>query len=182
MSNTDTQTESTPQAAPKWEGAPMKEISIYENSFSVPQPYKEGHTCSAVEAKVLNQTFAENIANNQRANIKKALEGGEGAPSMDEALSQFNTYAMSYEFSEGGVGGGSTLTPVEREARSIARAHINSQLKAQGRKRKEIDEEKFEAEVERIASLEAIVNLAKENVAKKQDEADKVAQLLAAAA
>ena len=50
-----------------------KTISIYDIEFKVPQPYSEGHVLTAIEAKQLNQVFAENIANNQRAAIKKAI-------------------------------------------------------------------------------------------------------------
>lgn len=179
MSNTDTEAQATEGF--RWPSdTPTKNISILDEEFTVPQPYKEGHTISAIEAKVLNQTFAENIGNNQRAAVKKAQEGGEGAPSIEEVRDAFNDYAWGYQFTMAGAGGGSrSLTPVEKEARQLARTHIMAQLAAQGRKRKEIDDEKFEAEVARIASLDKIVKLAEKNVKQRQKDLDQVASLLA---
>ena len=50
---------------------------------NIPQPYAEGHAISAIEAKVLNQVFAENIGNNVRAKVQAHLKGEEDA--LDEA-------------------------------------------------------------------------------------------------
>ena len=44
----------------------MKTISISGQAFDVSTPYAAGHTLTEAEAKVLNQTRAENIGNNFR--------------------------------------------------------------------------------------------------------------------
>lgn len=148
----------------------MKTISIHGLEFSAPQPYSEGHTLSAIEAKVLNQCFAENIANNQRKNIKAALEGGNGAPTLEEARAAFDAYAADYQFTEAGVGGArSTVTPVEKEARRIARLHIMNHLKSVGKAKKDVNKDRFEAEVAKIAATEQVQKLAKKRV-KEMDQ------------
>lgn len=41
-----------------------KQITIAEKIYSIPQPFAEGHVCSANEASVLNQILAENCRYN----------------------------------------------------------------------------------------------------------------------
>lgn len=148
-----------------------KKISVLDVEIEVPQPYAEGHTLSAIEARVLNQTFAENISNNVRSKIKKAQEGGEGAPTLDSVVAEAHTYAREYAFTEAAAGGGTrTLTPVEREARKLATAIViqllakPSDAHPQGRKRKDISKEAFDGEVARIAATDKVVKLATKNV------------------
>ena len=43
-----------------------KTITILGEKFEITAPYAEGQTLTAVEARVLNQTRAENIGNNLR--------------------------------------------------------------------------------------------------------------------
>lgn len=146
-----------------------KTITVLEQSIVVPQPYSAGHTLNEIEAKVLNQTFAENIGNNVRAKIAKAKTGGEGAPTMAEALRAVAEYAMAYVFTEAAATGPS-MTPVEREARKLARLHIQASLAKpsekypKGRKLKDIDKDKLESEIARVAQTDKVIKLATKRV------------------
>lgn len=148
-----------------------KTIRIYDNEFEVPQPYSEGHTLSAIEAKVLNQCFAENIGNNQRAAIKKAIDEG----TLDQARKDFATYAEGYQFTEAAAGGSrQTMTPEEKEAKKIATALVMGELKKQGKTKKEVDKDAFDAEVARVAQIDKVIAAAKKRV----KDANQLADLL----
>ena len=84
----------------------MKSISISGTAFEVAEPYAEGHTVNAIEARVLNQTRAENIGNNFRKGVQAALALAEG-PTRDAALAKvladLQAYDAQYIFTSGGV-------------------------------------------------------------------------------
>lgn len=148
-----------------------KHISIHDFELEVPEPYAEGHQLSAIEAKQLNQVFAENVANNMRSLFKKIRDGAEGAPTEAEARQKFAEYAANYKFTEASAGGGArTMTPLEKEAKKIAtQVVINllakpSEAFPKGRKRSDIDKDKFDSEVARIAETDKVLKLATKNV------------------
>lgn len=152
-----------------------KTISIYEREFTVPQPYNEGHVLTAIEAKQLNQVFAENIANNQRSNIKKAIDADEArskgepvaedAPTFESAVETFNKYASEYAFTEASAGGSTrTMTPLEKECKKLATAVVIQLLEKSGRKRKDVTKEDFDAEVARIADTDKVKKMATKNL------------------
>lgn len=133
--------------------------------FTVPQPYEAGHSINAVEAKVLNQTFAENVCNNMRSKVQATINGEEGALSRQELDAAFNKYATEYEFTEAAVGAGrSTMTPLEKESRKIATAIVNTLLQKEGRKRKDVDKEAYASEVARFAETDKVQKLATKNL------------------
>lgn len=138
-----------------------KTISISGEKFEVSEPYAEGHLISAIEAKVLNQTRAENIGNNFRSEVKEALTNGHD---LTEVRGKLAEYDGQYTFSMGG----STrqpVDPVEREARKIARDAIKAQLASEGRKISEIDKERLEAAIDQVAVQDDVLKLAKKRVA-----------------
>ncbi len=142
-----------------------KTISIYDYELEVPEPYAEGHQLTAIEAKQLNQVFAENIANNQRSIFKKVKDGAEDAPSLEEAKAGFAKYANEYHFTEASAGGGArTLTPLQKEARKIATQVVINLLAKSNRKRKDVEKDAFEAEVARIAETDKVQKIAAKNV------------------
>lgn len=155
-----------------------KEISIHDQTFQVSAPYAEGHTLTAIEAKVLNQVRAENVANNFRKRVKAAVEGtpmkeGGEVESLDAVKAAFAEYDSKYTFAMPGSGARSEpIDPVEREARKIARQAIKDALAAQGRKLKEIDEDTLEAAIDRAAEQEDIVKEAKRRVKSQKAAAD----------
>lgn len=115
---------------------------------SIPAPYAEGHTVTAGEAAMLNQTLAENFSNNLRKRVSEYVPDGspEGtAPreaSGEEAQALVDAYAGVYEpgVRRAGSGGGrQTLDPVEKEMRVIARESLNALLQKQGVKRNEVN-------------------------------------------
>ena len=144
--------------------ADNKKLTIAGEAFEVTTPYAPGHVINEAEARSLNQTRAENIGNNCREEVKKAL--GEGK-SVAEIQAVITEYDARYNFSMGG----STREPVdplEREARSLARAAISEALRADGRKIKDIDKDKLEEAITNLASTEDILRAAKKRLAEKK--------------
>lgn len=117
-------------------------------TVKIPAPYAEGHTVTAGEAAMLNQTLAENFSNNLRKRVEAFVPEGaaEGttprAATEDEAQALVDAYAGVYEpgvrRSSGG-GGRKTLDPVEKEMRVIARESLNNLLQRQGLKKSDVD-------------------------------------------
>lgn len=157
----------------------MRSVTISGATFELPAPYSEGHQLNAAEASVLNQTFLENVRNNAASKIKAAQEkakeagtefsldtpiGGEGEDK-DKTLRQtIADYAANYKFGVRVSRTSEPADPVQREARSIAREAINAALKAQGVKRKDVDEEAYEAALVTHAATDAIQAEAKRRV------------------
>jgi len=157
-----------------------KQISIHGIEVTISTPYEAGQTITEAEAKALNQTRAENIANNFRARIKAAKEGAEGAESLDKVLSDLTTYDGSYTFSLAAAGGSrSSLTPLEKETRRVAKNWLLAKLKGMGKTLKSYTEEKsadaVESKILEIAATEGIIAEAKKNLANAAKSADAVA-------
>jgi hypothetical protein len=162
----------TPKGSP-----PMnKEISIHEQTFSVSAPYAEGHVITALEAKALNQTRAENIANNFRKRIKAALDNAEVEPkpegyeTLDAVRAALTKYDTEYTFSM--PSSREPVDPVEREAVKLAKESIRAALAADGRKMKDVDEEKLEAAIQKLSEREDIVAEAKRRVKASKKSAE----------
>lgn len=160
-----------------------KTKTIEGRNFEISQPYEEGHVMSAIEARVLNQTRSENIGNNVRAKLKEAIEQG----ASDEALANIvSEVDAAYAFTAAGARASARLDPYEREARKIARELLKNYLAESGRKltvapdgsTQEEWDEKIEAEVDRIATTEAVLEAAKKEVDAKKRRADKLASAL----
>lgn len=145
-----------------------KLISILDMEFEVTMPYVEGHTCNAAEAKVLNQTRRENLGNNFRGEVKKFQDQAEGAKTEEELREAFAKADAEYVFTLASAGASAKLTPVEREARSIARQYLKQELDKVGRKintppegvEQEAWDDTIEAEIERLAAEPQIVKMA----------------------
>lgn len=151
--------------------------------FELLEPYSEGHVCSAIEARVLNQTRSENIGNNTRAKIKEMQEGD---ASEQDILDYVASVDADYVFTAAGVSASRKLDPVEREARKIARELLKEHLANSGRKLTVAPEgltdeewdDKVSSEIDRIASDDAVVKAAKKNVEAKQKQAASLAEAL----
>lgn len=151
--------------------------------FELSAPYAEGQTIDALEARVLNQTRAENIGNNTRAKIKEMQEANASEQEIIDYVSSVDT---EYKFTAGGVSSSRKLDPVEREAVKIARDLLKAHLAASGRKltvapeglTDEEWEDKVTSEVERIASLDEVVKAASKAVAAKSKQAETLAAAL----
>ena len=152
-----------------------KTIVIQGVQVQVAQPYAEGHTVTAAEAKALNQVRAENIRNNCAKQI--AAIKGDAEELTAEQLSEISTlvseYDAGYEFTLASVGGGGRTTdPIEKEAKSIARQLVADALRKQGRKVKDVDAEQLAAKVAEVAEMPEVQKLAKERVKNKQKLAE----------
>ena len=109
-----------------------QKIKIQSFIFTAPMPYSEGHVLTAVEAKVLNQTFSENLRNNFAKRVKDATTNEDGSKKdLDADASAalhaaFAEYASSYTFAAPRQA--SVVDPVEKIARQLARAVINAKV------------------------------------------------------
>lgn len=146
----------------------MKTISISGEAFEVSAPYVPGHVLNEAEAKVLNQTRAENIGNNFRAAVKKALEEGK----LDEVRKQIAEYDAAYQFSM--TQARTPIDPIEAEAIKIAKEVVKTRIQEKTgltvKKYLEIEgnEAKYEAAVEKVAGQEDTLKLAKKRVNEKK--------------
>jgi hypothetical protein len=154
---------------------PRQETTIKGKVYLCPMPYIAGHVCNENEAKVLNQTLAENLRNNLVG--KWTTKEGETETFTHGSQEDYDAYAAEYEFNVRGGGGGSSearLTPVEREARRIARDKLDAALKAKGitfNKKVEAEKEKYENLLSNLAKREDIVKEAE----KRMRSLDKIA-------
>lgn len=150
----------------------LKTITIHGEAFEVPAPYQAGHTVSEIEASVLNQVRAENIANNFRAKIRAALDSDDPGNAVGELRDEFTEYAAAYEFTAAGVRRAATpVDPVAKEAMKIARQIVVAKIKEDKgmtlKKYLESDpkhQELFDANVEKVAENAKVVALAKKRV------------------
>lgn len=147
-----------------------KTIKIAGIEFTVSAPYGEGNTINGAEAAVLNQTRAENIGNNFR---KQVAEAKDDAEKMAKVQADIAAYDATYNFATARTrSGGSSprLSPLEAEAMRVAKAWLQKQLSTAGKTLKAYKEEKggeegYKAKLAEIASNEAIIAIAKKNLA-----------------
>jgi hypothetical protein len=156
----------------------MKTISIAGQPFELSTPYTAGYVISEIEAKVLNQTRAENIGNNLRAEVKKAVESG-SAEELEKVRAALAKADAEYQFSAGG--GGTARTPIDpieaeafRIAKDVVKVKIHEKTGLTVKKYLEIEgnEAKYEAAVEAVAAKEDTLKLAKQRVAAKKKALD----------
>ena len=147
----------------------MKTISISGEAFTVSAPYAAGHTLTEAEAKVLNQTRAENIGNNFRSQVKKAIED----KTLDAVRAAIADYDSKYEFSM--TVARTPIDPIEAEAIKIAKEVVKAKIvEKYGMSLKKYfeqdagNEEKYEAAVEKVAGQDDTLKLAKKRVQDKK--------------
>jgi hypothetical protein len=161
------------------------DIAILEVPFTITAPYAEGHTLTAAEASALNQLRRENIGNNFRKAVAAAKEKPEGAEreaAIADIRARMAEYDASYQFSIGGTrGSGTTETPLERAAKSLAKGALLLQLKAAGLTFKAYKADKgdeyVEAKLAEIAAMEEVQKEAKEVVKQAEKKAERLAKL-----
>lgn len=158
----------------------MKTISISGQAFEVSAPYLAGHILNEAEAKVLNQTRAENIGNNFRSDVKKAIESGDSA-AIEAVKAALADYDSKYQFSM--TQARTPIDPIEAEAIKIAKEYVKAKIAERyGVSLKkyfetEGNEEKYEAAVEKVAGQEDTLKEAKKRVAAKKKVLDLGADL-----
>ena len=156
-----------------------KEITIAGQTFTVSQPYAEGHVVSEAEAKALNQVRAENVRNNMASKVKAAAEGTakDGEPTSETIAAAVAAYDSAYVFTLASVGGGrKSSDPAEIEALRIARgifadAMAKKKLTVKAVKEK-IGDDVYEAKIAEIAERDEVVKEAKRRVKARQSAAE----------
>lgn len=151
-------------------------------SFDISQPYAEGHNLNAAEAKTLNQVRSENIGNNLRDLVKKAIEGGKEA----ELAAAVAKYDAEYIFTLASASARKSLDPVERKARAMAKDAIKAKLAGLGRKLTDVPagltqeewEVKLEAAIEQTANSDIILKAAKKAVDEEKKRTEGLADSL----
>ena len=142
----------------------MSAVTIQGESFTLPDPFAEGHVLSAPEAAKLNQTLHEQIRVNFNAKVKAAKAGatfdhGAFQTQIDSATAsfQFGTRARR----------GSKNDPIAREALRLAIDSIGAHLRKAGKKPSDYSNIK-EMAAELVASDPAFTAKATEIVADRQ--------------
>jgi hypothetical protein len=156
-----------------------KTKTIEGKNFEISQPYAEGHTCTAIEARVLNQTRSENIGNNIRAKLKEAIAEGASDDVLANLVAELDG---TYEFTAAGTRAAAKLDPYEKEARKMARELVKQNLAETGRKltvapedlTQEEWDEKVEAEIDRVAQMDVVLEASRKEVDARQKRADKL--------
>lgn len=157
--------------------------TINGDAFEISQPYAEGHTITAAEAKALNQTRSENIGNNLRKKLAELKENGASHEDLAAVVAEADA---NYIFTLASVSASKKLDPYEREALKIAKELVKAKLAAQGRKTTDVPkgmtkedwEEKLEATYEDVASNERVVATAKKTVDARKKNADSLLEAL----
>ena len=151
-----------------------KTVTIAGISFEIGQPFDEGHTCSAAEAKVLNQVRAENIGNNVRKRINelKDEEGNIDAAGSKTAVKLVAEVDEGYEFTLATVGARRVTDPLEREILSLARSVVANNIKESGKTVKDFreaegGEERYAQLIEQVSEMDAVKDAAKQQLQAK---------------
>ena len=133
----------------------MEQIIIQGVTFNVPTPYAEGHVLATNEASALNQLLHENLRNNFASKVK-AKRGDDAERNLSESevaelQSALDEYASTYQFGVRAVRtAGPSLSAVDREAISLAKAAIKAALKSKGYDVKSIDKDELQAKAEEL--------------------------------
>lgn len=144
---------------------PRKDITVAERTFTIPLPYVEGHALTSGEASHMNQLLVENVRNNVAGKLKVK----EGEAPVQFSQDDFDKYVTEYEFGVRKAGGGSEakLSPLEREARRIARETLDAALKAQDKtidRKSEDGKAKYEELISQLAAKPKIVAEAQKRI------------------
>lgn len=173
--NDETNKAQAPEGGAPVDPVPTHTITIAGVSMEVPAPYSEGHTLTATEAAVLNQTYSENIRNNFASTVKKAKESAEEAGTeVDEVELQLSLdeYVSGYQFGvrRGGGGSRTPMDPVDKEAKRIAESKVKVALKKKGIAFKDVDKDNFNEVVTRVIAENPQIREAAEAIVAARQE------------
>lgn len=126
-------------------------------TFSLTEPFHPGTVITKGEAQALNKLRVENIANNLRELVNKAvatLEPGEmlSQEKLAEIQAEITRYDLGYQFLER-HSPRTRLGAIEQEARAVARERIEAQARRDGA---ELTEEQIEQLVGETEGLPAV--------------------------
>lgn len=156
-----------------------KEITIAGVDFTISAPYAAGMTMTDAEAAALNQVRAENIGNNFRKTINDAKQKNEDGSEYitEEAMATLNA-ALAAKDSEYVFNMASarvskvTMTPVEKESISIAKAILSGLLANAGKTLKEYGKENADAKIAEIAASDLVVKQATKRIKERAAAAE----------
>lgn len=131
--------------------------------FTIEAPYVEGHVLSAIEAGALNTHRALLIGHALRDEIKELRGAGTSEEALINRVAEFDA---DFTFSEKATR--QPVNPIEEEAYELARTMIKRKLRSEGRNIKSVDKKLFEAAVEKVATMPAVIELAKKNIAERE--------------
>ena len=157
--------------------APSHNITIQGLVFPARQIFDEGHTLSAVEAGVMNQTRDENLRNNYAAKIKSFMKEGKiekienlSDEQKADLVAKFPTFEEAYEF--GSRGGAREVDPVRKQALLFATDSVKKALQKKGHKLSEVGADKIKEMAEAaIVKYPKFMEKAESVVAARQEAA-----------
>lgn len=116
----------------------MKKLKLGNLEVVLPEPYRQGHVCSAKEASLLNSLHMKRLKENitQIANSKGMAYG----PA--ELLPELNKYVRDYSLNG--------RDPVETEAQALALQIVKQKLKAEGGRLKAVRLSVLKRDAERV--------------------------------
>lgn len=150
----------------------QRPVTILDVEFQCNYPYSAGSTIDEAEAATLNAVRAKAVASTLRPEIKKFVDGAAGAKTKNELDDLFAAADSRFVFSL-------PLSPIDREARKLARELVRDSLAEEGQKIGDIPEgmteDEWEAQIDTfvdnaIAQYPQITETAKEIVAQRADK------------
>lgn len=148
------------------------EITIAEVAVKVPQPFTEGHVCNGFEAGALNQLTCENLRNNLREAVKKAVTEGKSAGAIQSLVSD---YAGKYKFGERKGGGFRTADPIMAEAMDDAKKRVKRAILKAGKPLKAFTSKDISERARKlIADHPKLMDKAKKVVQAREAEMDSI--------
>ena len=101
-------------------------VNIKDTTVTTDIRYTEGHSITAGEASALNQLLRENLRNNFATKLEALKAEGK---TQEEIQAVFTEYASNYQFGVKTIRASSAkLSPVEAQARIIARGLLKAKL------------------------------------------------------
>lgn len=144
-------------------------FTVQDCAVEVNMPYKEGHVLTFVEALVLNRLRAASIAKRARADIEKVLSNGHDPDEQDKEIQKIvEQEAEVFQFRPRGAGlAKPKLTPLEKEARKLARAYVK---RIYDKKDRSINDnrEQYNEDVGRVAAHPTTIAAAKRLLAQQE--------------
>lgn len=144
--------------------ATTRSIRFKGYTFAISEPYTEGHSLTAGEAKALNDLRTENIGNNFRSKVNDQIAQLEPGGLLlqhvlDHLAVELAEYDSTYKFSEKGTR--TKLGDIEREIIAVARERAAAQAG-------EVALEDLAELVESFKSLPAVREEARSRVAARR--------------
>ncbi len=158
--------------------APSHNITVQGLVLPARQIFEEGHTLSAVEAGVMNQTRDENLRNNYAAKIKASMKEAKvdrvenlTDEMKKDLVAKFPTFEEAYEF--GSRGGAREVDPVRKQAMLFAKESVKKALQNKGHKLSEVGPDKIQEMAEAAVDKYPKFMEKAEKVVAARDEAKK---------